>query len=131
MAHKSIIKALKKYQIPWNVNVLAQKVAAQCLKETLFIQRSKKLIEKERKFLYERLCKIKGLKPYFSFTNFLLVKITKKGLSSSTLKEKLLEKGILIRDCANFRGFNNSFIRLAVRKHKENIKLISALEECM
>ncbi|MCM8823322.1 MAG: threonine-phosphate decarboxylase CobD [Candidatus Omnitrophica bacterium] len=131
IAHKDIVRILKKYQIPWNVNILAQRVAAQCLKETLFIKLSKQLIEKERKFLYQRLCQIKGLKPYSSVTNFLLVKITKKHLSSSVLKKKLLEKGILIRDCANFRGLDNSFIRVAVRKHKENLKLIRALEGCI
>ena len=43
--------------------------------------------------------------------------------------KKLIEKKILVRDCSTFRGLDNKFIRVAVRKHKENVKLVRALEE--
>ena len=131
IAHRDIIRTLKEYQIPWSVNVLAQTAAVQCLNELTFIQRSKQLIEKERGFLYERLGRIRGLKPYSSVANFFLIKIIQKRLTSSILKERLLKKNILIRDCANFRGLDKQFIRVAVRTHKENIQLVRALEECV
>ncbi len=131
VAHSEIIRDLKKYQIPWSVNVLAQAAATHCLSEVAFIRRSRQLIEKERRFLYERLSRMRGLKPYPSATNFLLVKIRQKGLTSLSLKQCLLKKGILIRDCANFRGLDGQFIRVAVRSHKENLCLIQALEKCV
>ena len=43
-------------------------------------------------------------------------------------RRKLLEKKILIRDCKNFRGLNNHYIRVAVKSHKDNLKLVKALE---
>ena len=46
----------------------------------------------------------------------------------STLDRIITKKKILIRDCNSFRGLNNNFIRIAVKKHKENLKLIKALE---
>jgi len=131
VAHKDIIRTLKEYQIPWSVNVLAQTAATQCLSEVTFIQRSKQLIEKERNFLYERLSRIKWFKPYPSVANFLLIKINQKRFTSLHLKERLLKKNILIRDCTNFRGLNKQFIRVAVRTHKENMQLVRALEECL
>jgi threonine-phosphate decarboxylase len=42
---------------------------------------------------------------------------------------KLLKDKILIRDCKNFRGLNNHYIRIAVKSHKDNIKLVTALEK--
>jgi threonine-phosphate decarboxylase len=117
--------------MPWSVNVLAQLAAQQCLSEEAFILRSKQLIVKERAFLYERLDRIKGLKPYPSVANFLLVRIKERRLTSSCLKERLLKKGILIRDCANFRGLDKQFIRVAVRTHKENMQLAQAFEKCV
>ena len=51
---------------------------------------------------------------------------TKK--NSTLLQNKLLKKKILIRDCKNFRGLNSNFIRVAIKSHKENQKLVSALE---
>lgn len=131
VAHRDTIRSLKKYQMPWSVNVLAQTAAERALTEDVFRQRSRQLIARERKFLYERLNRIKGLKPYPSMANFILVKINQKRLTSPKLKEQLLKKGILIRDCANFRGLNKQFIRVAVRTHKENKQLVRALEECV
>jgi threonine-phosphate decarboxylase len=37
------------------------------------------------------------------------------------------EKGIIVRDCANFRGLDDSYIRVAVRSRRENEMLISGL----
>ncbi|MBN1353842.1 MAG: threonine-phosphate decarboxylase [Candidatus Omnitrophica bacterium] len=131
VAHRDTIRTLKKYQMPWNVSVLAQTAAEHALTEEAFRQRSRELIERERKFLYERLNRIKGLRPYSSVANFLLVKIEDRRLTSSILKKRLLKKSILIRNCENFRGLNKQFIRVSVRIHKENMRLVQALEECV
>ncbi len=131
IAHRDVIRTLKEYQIPWSVNVLAQLAASHVFNEVDFMRRSKRLIEKERSFLFERLGRIRELKPYPPAANFLLVKIKDRCLSASCLKERLLKKSILIRDCANFRGLDKQFIRVAVRTHKENMQLMQALEECV
>ena len=47
------------------------------------------------------------------------------------LKEEMSNKGILIRDCSNYKGLNKGYYRIAVKKHCENIRLIKALEECI
>lgn len=131
IAHRDIIQFLKKYQLPWSVNLLAQLAGEQCLSEDLFIQRSKLFIAAERIFLSQGLGRITGLKPYPSIANFLLVKIEGQHLTSARLKERLLKKGILIRNCANFRGLDERFIRVAVRTREENLRLVRALEECV
>jgi threonine-phosphate decarboxylase len=131
IAHKDTIRALKKYQMPWAVNLLAQLAGQHALSETAFIQRTKQFIAREKSFLYQQLSRMRGFKPYPAVANFLLVKIENKQLTSSCLKERLLKKNILIRDCANFRGLDKQFIRLAVRRHQENIRLVQALEECV
>lgn len=128
VAHKDIINELKKHQPPWSTNFPAQLAAELILEDKEYIKDSIRLVEKERKFLSEEIVKI-GFDPYPSITNFLLIKIKDGDLTSSLLREKLIQKGILIRDCANFRGLNNKFIRIAVRSHKENLKLIKALKE--
>ena len=52
---------------------------------------------------------------------------TNSKMNSKKIQEKLIEKKILIRDCSNFRGLGNKFIRVAVRTRKENVKLVRAL----
>ena len=47
--------------------------------------------------------------------------------SLHTLQKKLLRKKILIRDASTFRGLDKNHIRIAVKSHKENVKLVKAL----
>jgi histidinol-phosphate/aromatic aminotransferase/cobyric acid decarboxylase-like protein len=51
--------------------------------------------------------------------------------SMPDLYDRLLEKGILIRKCANFSGLDESFFRIAVRTHEDNEELVSALAEVL
>jgi threonine-phosphate decarboxylase len=69
---------------------------------------------------------IDGLECINSSTNFILIKTNQ---DSTKLQKKLLEKKILVRDCKNFYGLNNHFIRIAVKSHKDNLKLVKALEK--
>jgi len=128
IAHKDTVRFLRRYQIPWSSNVCAQIAAKAMLEPSSYIAETKALIEKERSFLFNKIQEIPGLSPYPSQANFLLVKIYKKNVTSSILVERLINKGILVRDCANFRGLSNAFIRVAVRSRKENLKLIEALK---
>ena len=43
------------------------------------------------------------------------------------LTEKALSRGILIRDCGNYRGLGPGYYRAAVKTHEENLKLLEAL----
>ncbi len=129
VAQKDTIGELKKRQVPWCVNSFAQLLGESILDEKEYIEKTRQFIERERRFLFTELTEIRELKPYPSVTNFLLIKIEKKKLTSSLLKTKLIQEGILIRDCSNFRGLNNKFIRIAVRRHNENLKLIEALKK--
>jgi len=130
ISNKKIIERLDQTKEPWTVNTLAQLAAKEILRDTEYINKTHQWINKERNFLFEHLLKIKGLKPYPSQANFILIKI-EKGPSSTKLQEQLAKKGIIIRDCANFRGLNNKFIRVAVKTRYENIKLIKILKEIL
>lgn len=129
VAHKQIIQDLKSHQPPWSINSLAQILGKIILEDKEYIRASRQFIERERNFLFNAITKIKGLMPYPTVTNFLLVKIKDKDITSSGLAKRLIQRGILIRDCSNFRGLNYKFIRVAVRSHQENLKLIKALNE--
>ena len=125
ISSKNIISIMKKIKIPWSVNSLAQDAGITALSNKVYLSASNKLIKQESLFLQNKINSIDGFHCYDSSTNFLLIK-TKK--NSTLLQNKLLKKKILIRDCKNFRGLNSNFIRVAIKSHKKNQKLVSALE---
>ena len=123
---KEIIKILQKIKIPWSVNSLAQDVANTVIKNISHIKKSNIIIQKESKYLEDNISILNGFECISSSTNFILIK-TK--YDSTKLQTKLLKNKILIRDCKNFRGLDNHYIRIAVKSHKDNVKLVKALEK--
>ena len=120
-----IIDPLQKIKIPWNVSNMAQLAASAAVCYHPFLDKTRKLIKKERNFISSNLAKSKKFACYTSATNFILVKTKVK---SKLLQKKLLKQKILIRDCSTFRGLNQNYIRVAVKTRRENIKLLKALE---
>lgn len=131
ISHPKTVKRLKRFQPPWEINILAQLTAEAVLDDREYIKETHKIISRERKFLFEELKRIEGLRPYPSVTNFLLIKIEKDHMNSNMLKKGLIKRGILVRDCSNFRTLGNKFIRIAVRSHKENLYLLKTLKEIL
>ena len=126
LGNKKVIDVLQRTKIPWNVSGLAQMAASEALSNVSHLSKTRKLIKNELKFLKNSISKINGFICYDSSTNFILIK---SRMNSKKIQEKLIAKKILIRDCSNFHGLDNKFIRIAVRTHKENVKLVRALEE--
>ena len=123
---KQMIEILQKIKIPWSVNSLAQDAASIALKNKSHIKKSNYVIKKELNYLMNAISQLNGFNCYDSTTNFILIK-TKH--NSTKLQQKLLKHKILIRDCKNFRGLDNHHIRIAVKSHKDNLKLVRALEK--
>jgi len=125
LGNKKLITILNNIKIPWNVSGIAQKAASAALCYHNYLDETSKIIHKETTILRNAISKIDGLSCLHTDANFILIKTKTK---SNILQKKLLEKKILIRDCNSFRGLNNNYIRIAVKTHKENIKLIKELE---
>ncbi len=123
---KYVISVLKKIKIPWSINSIGEYAAIIALNYPSHISKSNSIIKKEYTFLKNKISLIEGFEFIESYTNFILIK-TKE--DSSKLQKKLLKKRILIRDCKNFRGLDNNFIRIAIKSHKDNLKLLKALKE--
>lgn len=110
-------------QLPeWNVSCFAQAAGYACTGQTAYIKETVRYIEQERAFLEEGL-KQQGLKVFTSKANFLLLDC------AYPLYDRLLEMGILIRDCENFRGLSKGFYRIAVKSRKENEAFLKAIGE--
>jgi threonine-phosphate decarboxylase len=123
-----LVNVLKRVIMPWSVNSLAMFAAAEAVKDIEFIKKSRLLILNSKRQMLEMLKTIPWLKVYPSETNFLLIEIIRKDLTSTQLAEGLAKKGLLIRDCKDFDGLNNRFFRVAVRRPEENRKLVEQIK---
>lgn len=106
---------------PWSVSVPAQMAGSAALEETAWVQKARSLVSEERDFLENEL-KSAGIKFISSKANFILL------YTEINLFEELKAYGILIRDCANYRGLGEGWYRIAVRTHEENRRLTDAIK---
>lgn len=124
-------KMLEKKE-PWSVNNIAELAGKILLQDKEYIEKTNNWIKIEKKYMYENLKEIEGLKTYKTEINFILVKIKNEYLekiNAQILREKMLEKGILIRDASNFVYLDNKYFRLAVKDRKNNVRVLEALKE--
>ncbi len=126
-----LINRMKVAKDPWNVNVLAQVAGVAGLRDQEYMERTLQLIRQEKQFLFRELNRLPGLRPLPGAANFFLVDLTGSGLTSGELAELMGRRGFMVRDCTGFSGLAGRYIRLAVKTHQENIRLIHAFKSIL
>ncbi len=120
---------MNRARIPWSIGSIAAAAAEYLLGCEDHLHQSRKVIAEELNYLIPALRGL-GLDPLPSRVNFILVNISSSGIDSDLLAERTMARGVLIRDCQSF-GLNKSYIRVAVRGHGENERLVSVLEQAL
>ncbi len=123
-SNKTLIEKIQRNLPEWNVSVIAQVAGIACTTEKDYVQETKKYVSAQRILLTEGLVNY-GFKVYESHADFILFNCKYR------LYEPLLEKGILIRDCSNYKGLSDGFYRIAVKSEIENKELLKAIGECI
>ncbi len=109
---------------PWNVSSLAQAAGVAALDCTGWAEKARALIRVEKDYLTKELRGL-GVSVLPSDANYLLL----SGVPG--LYDRLLDRGILIRNCENYRGLTAGDCRIAVKTRGENEALIEAIREVL
>lgn len=120
-----LIEKVETVRLPWTVNAFAEAFAIEAFRHYDRLNESRERIAREREWLTGS---IEGLGLTYEppSANYILIEVP---LSADELVERLLSRGILVRDCRSF-GLPRH-IRVAVRTRAENRQLIEALEACL
>jgi threonine-phosphate decarboxylase len=122
ISNKKNIKELKRFEPMWKISQFDKNYIETVIKDKKFIQKSKKINNRNRNLLIEVLSKNRFvLKIYNSSANYILIKL--KDINSSQFQELLKPSKIMVRDCYNFDFLDNNYIRIAV-KNRKSIQLL-------
>jgi len=113
-------------QDPWSVNTAAQVAGVASLSDADYCRRTRSYVAEERGRLAAGLAALAGVRVFPSRANYLLAQLG-IGLQAAELRARLLQGGVLIRDCGNFEGLDGSFFRVAVKLGEENGRLLELL----
>lgn len=133
-ADSKIIEKVMAYYQPWSVNALAQAVVEYIFSRSEdidpFVRKTRDFIKTERNRFIKSLAGIQGLEIFDSCTCFILARLH-NGMSSGEFCEAIGRNRILIRDCANFLGLSDQYVRFSLKKMETNDRLVSLIREVM
>lgn len=113
----------------WSINIFADILGQYMFSDEKFINKTFNHIQKEKDKMILELSKIKDLKVFPSYGNFVLCKILKEKVTAADLREYLLHKKMIIRDCSNFVNLDESFFRFCILETKANDLLVEGIKE--
>lgn len=116
---------------PNKISTLTAAACTAMFKDKKYIEESRSQIHTERNLIFSAMNTNKNVKLFKPYANFMLVKILKDDLSAQAIEEHCRTKGIIIRNCSNFHGLDNKYIRFCFMKPKQNDLLVNTILELL
>jgi len=130
VSNSSIVNLVKRVAPPFNVNAVAERLVKLAFENWKYFKRYAEDLVKERDRLLSRMAKIEGVTAYPSETNFILFKITRDQLLSSTVTRALRRRGVFVRDFGSNPLLKNC-VRVTVGPRNMNERFVDALREVL
>jgi threonine-phosphate decarboxylase len=132
IASPKTVELFRSFSQPWSVNVLAQ-IAGRFLTdhdhyEDAFLKETRSFYVREKKLFADSLLNSESLKIFPSEASFLLIKLEAR-LDASQLCSMMARDRILVRNCSNFQGLSNQFVRIALKSPEINSLVVRKLSE--
>lgn len=127
-SNEGLLKFFKDKEVLWQINSVAEICGKIMFSDETYIKEVHDFIKTRRENFYKELASIENLRTYESFGNFILIKIL-KGINSTSLREKLLTEGLVVRDCKSFKNLDESYFRICILEDAANEKLLKKLKE--
>jgi threonine-phosphate decarboxylase len=113
---------------PWSVSAVAQRAGIAALQEKAYVGELRRMIKAERETMKAALTGL-GFEVLGGEANYLFFRISGfRGFDGDVFFQSLLNRGILLRSCANYPGLDGSYYRAAVRTPAENRVFLEVLQ---
>ncbi len=123
IGQESLIQMISRVRLPYNLNTFSQVAAVVVLSEDDFIDGQLEILIAERERVFLALAAMKGILPYPSEANFILVRAE----DSQRLFRELLSRGILVRSFGTSGPLRNH-LRVTVGRPEENDLFLETAE---
>ena len=134
LAPVGLIHRFEKFILPWSVNALAQEAVKYLLENKdqiqSFLEKSRAFVDEEKRLFLESLKPVKNIKAYPCAVYFVLARLT-GSMTAGELCHELLKHRILIRNCANFEGLGEHFVRFSLKDRDTNMTLARRISELL
>jgi threonine-phosphate decarboxylase len=124
---RKTIADLATHLLPWATGRLAQLAGEYLLKMEDYEERVRSFWQGEKEKFLRATDAVAWLEYLPGQTHFMLFRVLPPW-SAEKVVSTLSNSGILVRNCANFRGLEGEHIRIALRTPEDNMRLVARLE---
>lgn len=129
-ADKVLIKEAKKYVSIWNINSFAEFFMQIFTKYSKDYHKACGSFQAERADFLSKLCEIPFIHVMPTQANFVLCEVKEPYSSMEIVKRMLREHNILLSACSAKKGLQGGkYLRIAIRGHQDNARLIEAFKQ--
>lgn len=126
-----IIDQLNTFIPTWSVNTLAQAYTKSALNDVEYVKRTKQVLREEQHYMYNALNNIAGITVYPPSANFVLFHIEQEGVTADSINEALTKHKMIVRNCDSYMGLNSQWVRVAIKDHDDNVRLVETLTDIL
>jgi threonine-phosphate decarboxylase len=123
IANRTTISRFRRLMQPWSLNSLAQAaveyLGSNRMAMYTFINKTRRYLEKERRIFCDAMASRTPLTPFPSKTSYILMELPKGG-DADDLCRRMAQRRILIRNCSNFHGLSDRYVRVALKEPEMN-----------
>ena len=129
-ADEILIKEAKKYVSIWNINSFAEFFMQIFTKYSKDYHKACGSFQAERADFLSKLCEIPFIHVMPTQANFVLCEVKEPYSSMEIVKRMLREHNILLSACSAKKGLQGGkYLRIAIRGHQDNVRLIEAFKQ--
>lgn len=125
-SNEALLEAFDKKSMLWNVNIFADIMGQKMFEDVTYQNKVFEFMNEQRTYFLDELNQIENIKCFPTYGNFILCKIL-NDKTASELRQHLMKKAIVIRDCSNFKNLSEKNFRFCILSEKNNKKLVSEL----
>ena len=130
-SNEKLLRYITKHNNPWSISSIAAYAGTVMFTDTAYIQQTRDLISQEQGLVCSALRTRASIQIFTPATNFMLLRIKKDGITSADVFDSCIRKGLMIRDCSNFIGLGNDYIRFCFLRPEDDDLLVNTLLEIL
>jgi histidinol-phosphate aminotransferase len=123
------LSEIDKTRLPYNINVLTQASAAFALRNKKMLDEQTRRIREERARLFAALSGLRGICPYPSEANFILLRMPDG--RAGEIFQSLKRGGVLVKNLDGTQPLLDDCLRVTVGRPEENDAFLAVLEEAL
>ena len=126
IAGRDQVNKFKRHLLPWSTNSLAQEAVRYLAGHKRLVEaavkRTRIYCEKQRQQFHVQFKTSPQIKLYHGKTPFILIRLP-PALAARDVRQRLAEDMLLVRNCNNFQGLSDRFIRISLKTPEANRKV--------